>query len=77
MDKFTLVKDLHMFASNLTYKYIFDTDKGKTVKRDEDLYKGFKVQDFKALKTLIQLLDENEEYGNLKAPRLRRKKQVQ
>lgn len=64
IDKFTLVKDLHIFARNLTYKYIFDTDRGKGVKREEDLYKGFKVQDFRALKMLIQLLDENEGYAD-------------
>lgn len=31
-----------------------------TIGRKEDLYKGFKVQNFRALKILIQLLDENE-----------------
>lgn len=47
----------------MTYKYIFDTDRGKVLGREEDLYKGFKVQDFRALKILIQLLDENEGLG--------------
>lgn len=60
IDKFILVKDLHLFARNLTYKYIFDNDRGRVAWREEDLYKGFKVQDFRALKILIQLLDENE-----------------
>lgn len=54
------MKELHLFARNLTYKYIFDTERGKITAREEDLYKGFKVQDFRALKTLSQLLDENE-----------------
>lgn len=27
------------------------------------MYEGFKVQDFRTLKTLIQLLDENERFG--------------
>lgn len=39
---------------------MFDNDRGWVSGRKEDLYKGFKVQNFRALKILIQLLDENE-----------------
>lgn len=37
------MKDLHLFARNLSYKYIFDKERGSGVTRDEDLYKGIKV----------------------------------
>lgn len=52
IDKFTLVKDLQFFARNLTYKYIFDSDRGRVIGKDDDIYKDFKVQDFRALKIL-------------------------
>lgn len=65
IDKFTLAKDLHLFARNLTYKYVFDNERGRVMGREEDFYKGFTVQDFRALKILIQLLDENESSGDL------------
>lgn len=63
IDIFELIKDLYLFARNLTYKYIFDKDRGRKETGGEEMYKGFKVQDFCTLKTLIQLLDENDGFG--------------
>ncbi|XP_040196440.1 uncharacterized protein LOC120929221 [Rana temporaria] len=44
---------------------MFDTDRGRIASREDELYKDFKVQDFRALKILIQLLDENESSEDL------------
>lgn len=52
IDKFELTKDL--------YKYIFYKDWGQIGTWEDNIYKGFKAQDFRTLKTLIQLLDESE-----------------
>lgn len=63
MDKFTLVKDLYLFTRKLTFKYLFDKDRTKKAeeKTEADQYKGYTMADFRALRDLIQLLNENEE----------------
>lgn len=64
-DKFTIVKDLYLFTRKLTFKYVNDKDRTRKVedKSDIDQYKGYTMADFRALRDLIQLLNENQEEG--------------
>lgn len=62
-DNFEVVKDVNLFARRLTYINTCMTRKGERKKQElieRGQWKGFTVQDFMALKDLVDLLDENE-----------------
>lgn len=62
LDRYELIKDIHIFVINLTYKFLFDKDRTRA-KEEKDLsesIKHFKMAEFRALRDLILLLDENE-----------------
>lgn len=51
-----------MFTRNLTYKFLFDPDRLRTKEEREFLesIKHFKMDEFRALRDLILLLEEND-----------------
>lgn len=55
MDTFTVVKYLNLFARRLIFKIMFDKEKAlRRNSRDyQSLYIGYKVEDFRAWKTLV------------------------
>lgn len=62
MDKYDTIKDLYLFCRKLTYKYLFD-DQHIRFKRDKELsesIKHFTMEEFRAFRDLILLLEENE-----------------
>lgn len=69
LDKFTVIKDLNLFTRKLLLKVIYDKDK-KNVNliENDDILKGFSVQDFRNLKTLMQLLEEHKIAKELENP---------
>lgn len=58
-----IVKDLYLFIRKFTYKHLYDEDRTqKAVEKSEvDQFKDYTMADFRALRDLIQLLNENEE----------------
>lgn len=66
MDKLEVIKDLYLIARKLTYKYIFDPDR-KRVREEKELseqIKKFTMKDFRALRDLMFLLEENQEHND-------------
>ena len=62
LDKYEVIKDLYLFARKLTYKFIFDPDK-KRLREERELseqIKKYSMKEFRALRDLILLLDEND-----------------
>lgn len=72
LDKYEVIKDLYLFARKLTYKHIFDPDKNRPM-AEKDLSEQIKkitMKDFRALKDLMILLDENQEYDDTQQSQL-------
>lgn len=59
MDVFDVIKDVHLFSRKLLLKVL--VDKSKTTKPNyAELFKGYTVADFRALKDVILLMQESE-----------------
>lgn len=62
MDKYDTIKDLYLFCRKLTYKYLFDDQRIRS-KWDKELsesIKHFIMEEFRAFRDLILLLEESE-----------------
>lgn len=63
LDKYELIKDIYMFACNLTYRYMFDQDSVRA-RQEQEFSKSIKhytMEDFRALRDLMLLLEENND----------------
>lgn len=63
IDVFDIVKDVNLFARKLILKVLLDKSSSKP--NYLELFKGYTVADFRALKDLILLMQESEELGSL------------
>lgn len=61
-DTFSIIKDPHLFSRKLTYKFLFDHDRQEKQKNliEQEIWKDFTVAEFRALKDLVLLLEEND-----------------
>lgn len=64
IDIFECVKDVNLFARKLVLNVLMDKAKSQKPNYSE-LFKGYTVAAFKALKDLILLMQKNEELGSL------------
>lgn len=63
IDNYETIKDVYMFTRNLIHKFMFDKERLRA-KEERDLsesIKYFKMEDFRALRDFIFLLEENED----------------
>lgn len=61
---FDAVKDIHLFARKLVLKVLMEKSHSEKLNYNE-LFKGYTVADFKALKEIILLMQENQKLGAL------------
>lgn len=61
IDKYETIKDVYLFSRNLTYKFLFDKQvlQSKQDKAITEQVKHFSMEDFRVLRDLILLLEEN------------------
>lgn len=62
IDKYEALKDLYLFSRNLTYKFLFDSDRCRSIqdKQISEQVKNYTMEEFRVLRDLIILLDEND-----------------
>ncbi|KAM5191587.1 WD repeat-containing protein 64 [Mantella aurantiaca] len=61
IDVFETIKDINLFARKLILKVMYDSS-SSSGQSDYDPYGNYSIQDFRNLKMLMQLLQENEDY---------------
>lgn len=62
IDKYEDIKDVYLFTRNLTYKFLLDKDylQSKQDRQIPERIKHYIMEDFRALRNLMLLLDEND-----------------